>query len=397
LSIFLVPHIQFPGSWSGYLLKPSEVIVILLIILQLFIRINPYIKFSFLNLSILFLFISILISFVTGLGVTGFNNREIFFDKDGDLYYWLLGLKKIISFAICIYGFLLLKSLSYKEYFGQLTLAWIIGLIFSVLIKLFMFLSGMDDLLIRGGVLKEGNFAVSYYFLSILICFSSWSFHKFIAPLGVLFALIGLVIAKSAITPFIGGSLLLFLILTRRNIYDFFVIGFAVLLFILFNLFFNDGANFLVGKFEISDEISNINFSFHDRLSLASSAVSMWLDYPLVGGGLGSFGFLYTDYIDDFSALYYDFKTLRIVNNIYLQILAEQGILGFLAWFLFFYALLRELSINIGIKNFATASIIVVLSSWLAFPTYSSLFQWMGIGLIFNRYGVSHAKLLRPA
>ncbi|MEP7290097.1 MAG: O-antigen ligase family protein [Chloroflexota bacterium] len=67
------------------------------------------------------------------------------------------------------------------------------------------------------------------------------------------------------------------------------------------------------------------------RLELWNSAFHMWQDYPLFGVGVGQFQFENKYYISRAFALYGD----RVAHNMYVTILAENGVVGFgifIAW-----------------------------------------------------------------
>ncbi len=73
------------------------------------------------------------------------------------------------------------------------------------------------------------------------------------------------------------------------------------------------------------------NLSNRDRVETGEAALSMFRAHPFLGVGVGNYGFLYNDY-RPLDARYLDF--LAVVNNFYLEILAETGLIGFLSFVL---------------------------------------------------------------
>jgi len=75
-----------------------------------------------------------------------------------------------------------------------------------------------------------------------------------------------------------------------------------------------------------------------ERLIRWGTAIAMFLDHPLFGSGYGSFAF---SYINDPAILGGTSRYQMGAHNEYLQILAEAGILGFLAWMYLIIAFFR--------------------------------------------------------
>jgi hypothetical protein len=78
-----------------------------------------------------------------------------------------------------------------------------------------------------------------------------------------------------------------------------------------------------------------------ERWGLWRAGWNMFKKYPVIGVGLGNFSFLYNQYKPD-DAVY---KTLLpVINNVYLEILVETGILGMAAFLFFIFNLLKTFS-----------------------------------------------------
>jgi O-antigen ligase len=123
------------------------------------------------------------------------------------------------------------------------------------------------------------------------------------------------------------------------------------------------------------------------RLSASDVAIKDWQEHPIFGVGVGNFGGSQTDY--DIN----NPKTLDIVNNEYLELLAETGILG-LGTFIILIAILLSRSIyalRLGYKNKSTvvpllvgltASLVGILTQFAFFSTLSIIHIWIAIGLL---------------
>jgi O-antigen ligase len=73
---------------------------------------------------------------------------------------------------------------------------------------------------------------------------------------------------------------------------------------------------------------------FNGRIPLWLTAFSMFADAPILGHGPHTFGLFYLDYLHRLEIpawLSVDVRPLGWVHNVYLQVLAEQGIVGALA------------------------------------------------------------------
>lgn len=122
-----------------------------------------------------------------------------------------------------------------------------------------------------------------------------------------------------------------------------------------------------------------------ERVATSRAAIAMFMDHPLLGVGPGNFGFAYGRYRSaDVEAP----DQLLIPNNVYAELLAETGILGF-ATFLFAlgalaFAGLRSLS-SARRGTFAVAAIsalVAIAVSLLTAPSFTILYQWAVIGIV---------------
>lgn len=119
-----------------------------------------------------------------------------------------------------------------------------------------------------------------------------------------------------------------------------------------------------------------------DRFYLAKVAWQQFLQKPW-GIGAGAFGALpeFTE-----KAVVGDYQT---VNNLYLEVLAEEGIIGFLIFFSFVALLVKNLSAKIKEKNFSVLIYLVIGVAIFAQATsFSSLYIlpiWAYLALAWNQ------------
>lgn len=118
----------------------------------------------------------------------------------------------------------------------------------------------------------------------------------------------------------------------RRN-FTFVIGGFALLL-VLFGavlLLGGDESLLRITGFQSADDVSNGRFHFWQI------AWRIFLDYPILGAGLDSFGVAFTPY-DSWNGFY----RVEQAHNDYLQILADAGIAGFACVAAFIYLLFKK-------------------------------------------------------
>jgi O-antigen ligase len=85
--------------------------------------------------------------------------------------------------------------------------------------------------------------------------------------------------------------------------------------------------------------LSVANDDLRIRLNLIPPAIRIIEDNPIIGVGPGAYGFVVRNYLEDFDGWLY------IVHNEYLLIWAERGIVGLLAWLLWFGSGIRQASL----------------------------------------------------
>lgn len=146
------------------------------------------------------------------------------------------------------------------------------------------------------------------------------------------------------------------------------------------------GELFTLEKFQ--EHIGNAFYgaSYDERVETISSAMTMWQESPLVGSGPGSFGPYMANH-----PFYVPTDGWRIVNNEFIEILAENGIIGlFIFILIILLAVIRSFKAILRTKDFYLKAILIgllgafigVLAQYQTFSTLYIVHVWFLIGLI---------------
>jgi putative inorganic carbon (HCO3(-)) transporter len=128
--------------------------------------------------------------------------------------------------------------------------------------------------------------------------------------------------------------------------------------------------NYVVGPDPTSTEITDQNFSILERLAHWQAGIRMFYASPWIGVGLGNYGIAYSRF-----SLPHWYDALGHAHNLYINFLAETGVLGALA-FLFFWASGAVLSYRASLTHDAlTRSLALGLLGTLAYLTVHNLFD----------------------
>lgn len=170
----------------------------------------------------------------------------------------------------------------------------------------------------------------------------------------VILAIICVIYSYSRTAYFtISLEILIILFICRKNIFNikFLLIGILII---------SAGLYFIITNDEVLEKVINVFSSFGEnaetnrmssnitRISLQVAAFNMFLANPVLGVGLGQFGFHYPNFLPDWAFLSLEILTAINPNNAtmygsyntHIRVLAESGIIGFILW------------VNIIIKGF---------------------------------------------
>ncbi len=117
------------------------------------------------------------------------------------------------------------------------------------------------------------------------------------------------------------------------------------------------------------------NVSLVRRVNETVHAWWLFRDYPM-GVGIGNFGYFWGNYPEYYPWLQVAFTTKKqIPNNVYLEVLTEQGIAGFVIFmgiqFTMLRALVRRRAVTLSLGLVAT------LAYFFVFPTFRLAFLWV--------------------
>jgi putative inorganic carbon (HCO3(-)) transporter len=241
-----------------------------------------------------------------------------------------------------------------------------------------------------GGILNIGLCLA----LSLLVS-REWTRWGLYLSVGIPIMLIGLLLtfSRGAWFAFALTALLMFLPEFRRN-------RRLVLVPILLGLLLVSVANSQIGT-AVYQRITNIEpLSEYGRLALDYAAVNMFLQHPLLGVGYGNWRSLLPDFFPGLSASdileYFAFS-----HDIYLQVLSESGLIGFILFFAPLCYLIFK-GLRFSLQKYAAVSILIraysfalvgalihgFIESWTdSSPPYAALF-WVVVGLLLSGFAL---------
>jgi O-antigen ligase len=128
----------------------------------------------------------------------------------------------------------------------------------------------------------------------------------------------------------------------------------------------------------------------------------MFASSPLIGVGPGNYGLRYPEFR---LASVPEPTQLSVATNIYVELLAETGLLGFLT-FLAGFGGLAVLALRAALREHGTsrielaagiAAMAALAISFLASPTFTLLYQWAILGLVGALIARSTSPILDPS
>ncbi len=243
----------------------------------------------------------------------------------------------------------------------------------------------------------EPLYFANYLLLPISVLFALFLSRKNIVKSGWLVTLFALGMVNLILTVSRGGYVALFVtlaviglfylrrLLIFRNMLAF-IIGIVVVLWVA-SAALGTGEGFLT-KEKFQEHVSNIFYgaSYSERIYTFEQAVVAWREYPLTGigpGGFGPFMAPHPSYIPE--------DGWRIVNNEYIEILAENGIIGLLIFLLMLGLLvIRSVKAIAHTQDGYLRAIMVallggflgILAQYMTFSTLYIIHVWFVIGLM---------------
>jgi len=243
----------------------------------------------------------------------------------------------------------------------------------------------------------EPLYFANYLLLPIALVFTLFLSGRGILKNSWLLVLFGLGIVNLVLTVSRGGYLAIFAVLVVISIYYykkvFTVKGLIIIVvagflmgWIVLRALGIGGDVFTLDKF--SEHVTNAFYgaSYNERVNTFGQAIEAWRDQPLFGIGFGGFGPYTAEHPE-----YMPKDGWRIVNNQFLEVLAENGIIGLtLFLFVLLFLLVRSLrAIRITQDKYLKAVMIALLAVLIGiivqYQTFSTLYImhiWFVIGLM---------------
>ncbi|HEC84644.1 MAG TPA: O-antigen ligase domain-containing protein [Thioploca sp.] len=292
--------------------------------------------------------IVLLVSFVL---VSGFGLFQFLGDMTG-LPQEVTGLRELYTKDIL--GFTRIQSTAYEPLYFANYLLIPIAILFA------LFLAGNN-------VIRSG-WTIALFSLGVVNLVLTVSRGGYLA-LAVTLLLIGVIYFKK-----------LFIV---RNIVII-VIGTVVLFWVVLQTLGTGGELFTLDKFQ--EHVTNAFYgaSYDERIETFDQAFIAWREYPIIGVGIGGFG----PYVAR-HPYYIPHDGWRIVNNEFIEILAENGIIGLLLFMsVLFVLIVRSIkAIMVARDNYLRAIMVALLGVCLGiiiqYQTFSTLYVvhiWFLIG-----------------
>ncbi|WP_428629118.1 O-antigen ligase family protein [Sphingopyxis sp.] len=233
----------------------------------------------------------------------------------------------------------------------------------------------------RSGTFEEGNFGGLYFLVSAALAL------HLRRPIFAAIAIVGLILTQSTAAYF--GLIMLvgaYYLLANRNLFALipYFVAACVAAFGLFVYFAEQG------KFEATGSASGAV-----RFNEAMTGINIWLTSPIYGVGLGQYGFHYFRNVWDMSLAEAVTSERHIAAVVYVEILSELGILGLLAFALFWTRWARAIKVGHRNGNILYASTFAILVSFLAYPTFNIAFIWcyFGMALVLVHYHIDGSRI----
>ncbi|MEO7239164.1 MAG: O-antigen ligase family protein [Gemmatimonadales bacterium] len=300
---------------------------------------------------------------------------------------------KLLYLTLGILGFLLFTWAAYIDERRYLR-AWRIGAVLAAAYSWYLFASGLVGIepfllpgiadpkffsvgghtFVRSGTFPEGNFLGLYLLTSVGV--ARYEGRRLLAVILSLTVLLTFS-TVNALALALLWTIIWFrshsqMNLRRRTMYV--VVGIVVALLVVAVLFQTGYLqSVIIGKLGTEELGSRVK-----RIAFIISGLRMFADHPLLGVGISQFGYFYNFYQP--LGLAGMAETVKLIpNNIYVELLAELGIIGFLMFAAFLaavYGRLRRPELAPLRWTF-----IAVLFSLNGFPTYTVMFLWAFFGL----------------
>jgi len=399
LILILAAHTKVPAVNFVYPFRPADLVVLLAALLFMRYSLVPA-RQGIAVREMTMVFVISFISAIWGVHTLGELRLDSMVENGAQVSYFSTALKKLLLVAISFLGFqFVYKSRALSN--TSILFYWHRGLLIAVVLHFLCYVVTGEYLAVRAGVFVEGNHGGSYYLMSFfLMWFAQQKGLKF-GGSGMFMAFLGMVLTQSssAVVLWLALVVACFFLLPARAGNRLRKVQFGIALLILTSgLMFLFGPEIAAKFFE--EEMNPASFSRYDRIASAISGLNMFEEHPIFGVGIQGYGFALPQFVDPFIETFFRWDYRRIPNNIYVELLAEQGSIGMLAMILVLYRVCKPLFSRLRQNCILAAGASSIFLSWFAFPTYTVSFQWIGLAILVRLAvkggvgdGVARAKL----
>jgi O-antigen ligase len=301
-------------------------------------------------------------------------DREVLYLRhDEVLSYFLIAGKKLVQIFFITAAFYLVAASKEKD-IARFRLAWEIGFIVAVSVHLVIYVFLPVELLPRAGTFDEGNFAGLYYILTLCLLFSNQQIRHLRRFVIYFLCLLGVILSESTI------GIVVFIVIT--GIYIFKKGGRLLKVIAVASLIGSMSLAFIYNVNKLNEKLFSIstttdNMSKYDRIKSFEAGEKIFLEYPIFGLGLETYGFLVNDKLEQDEFVFYNYDFRRIPNNVYIEILSQLGFVGFIIFSILFYKIVRPLW-RVSFELCLGAAAILIY--WVAFPSFSVSYIWVYLG-----------------
>jgi len=241
---------------------------------------------------------------------------------------------------------------------------------------------------IRCGTFKEGN----HYALLLLIgLFVAYNNKNWIFAVLFCVTIILTVSTMAIVCMFIFSIIIILKFLLKLKAGWVYIVIFSLLsIFSLYKLKNQKDIDLLITQKIIPKENTDYSkdwgsFSRKQRLNYLNVAYKIANSHPFYGVGISNYSLYYDKYNTfDESKIIKNEPFKRIVNNIYFEILAEQGYIGLIIFFGFCYILIKNSNLKVEIS--------LILLYFFTYPSLTVLFVFYYFSLTTNKFQISETE-----
>lgn len=381
LILVLAPHTKVPAFGWIYPFRPVD--LVLLIAASIYFRWSLGQKRISLAVPEMFIVLTVSVfSAFWGIYQLNIYNLDTVLENERQLPYYSFAFKKLLLIFISFIGFQYI--ISSRVLSNALILKyWHRGLWIAVAFHVLTYLVSADYFQFRAGVFVEGNQGGSYYLLSLFLMWFAQQQGLRFGRSGIMLALSGIALSQSTIAIVLClplSAIAFFSLPPRIRKRTLRLRSWVVMLTVVSVVAVVLGPEIVLKL--TGEEIESNSFSRYDRIASINSGVNMFLAHPIFGVGIQGYAFALPKFFDPFIESFFNWDSRRIANNIYIELLAEQGIIGLLAMLLLIFRICKPIFRRFRQNAVLALGAASIYLGWLAFPTYTISFHWIGLAIL---------------